>query len=300
MKTTTLLITAAVAVTAAPASRGQWVVSAPGMEARQDQKNIFDTLKYAWEQTKWAEKLATLHDTLTTVRQQLETVNQLKQAIGDPVAAIGLIDSGLFSEYLEDSGVTDTLGELADIAGEGAALSATIGQLFEPIDLSRWTDLSGAVTFDGIASFRDPGDPLKRFRAVENGYSRFEILIGRAQNKRRVLNQQIARLNTQLKGAKDDAEVQKLVGSLATAQSALDDIDYIVNTADHQVEMLHVLNENRRQAEEVAAEEISRQRHRDLAQLAIEADAEAVLPEADIALPNPDLNLPNPDFPPGF
>jgi hypothetical protein len=257
--------------------------------------------KYAWEQTQWADTLATLHSTLTTVQQHLETANQVKQAIGDPVAAIGLIDNGLFSQYLEESGVTDTLGELVRIAAEGAELSATIGQLFEPIDMSRWKDLSGATAiFDGAASFRDPSDPLKRFRAVENACSRFEILIGRAQNKRKVLNQQIARLNTQLKSAKDDAEVQKLVGSLATAQSALDDVDYMVNTADHQVEMIHTLNENRKEAEEVAAEDISRQRNRDLAQLAIEADAEALLPEADIALPNPDLNLPNPDLPPGF
>ena len=135
---------------------------------------------------------------------------------------------------------------------------------------------------------------------MENAYSRFEILIGRAQNKRRVLNQQIARLNTQLKGAKDDAEVQKLVGSLETAQAALTDLDYVSESAAREVEMLHTLNENRREEEEVAAEEISRERNRELAQLAIEADAEALLPEADIALPDPDLNLPNPDLATGL
>src|SRR6476660_2440123 len=161
-------------------------------------KNIFDQLKYAWEQTQWADKLATLHNTLTTVQQHLETANLVKQAIGDPVAAIALIDNGLFSEYLQDSGIGETLGELIDITREGAELSATVQELFSPIDMSGWKNLSGDMTasFDGIASFRDPSDPLKRFRAVENAYSRFEILIGRAQNKRRVLNQQIARLNT--------------------------------------------------------------------------------------------------------
>ena len=261
-------------------------------------KNIFDALKYAWEQTQWADKLATLHTTLTTVQQHLETANLVKQAIGDPVAAIALIDNGLFSEYLQDSGIGETLGELIDITREGVELSATVQQLFSPIDMAGWKNLSGdmTATFDGIASFRDSSDPLKRFRAVENAYSRFEILIGRAQNKRRVLNQQIARLNTQLKGAKDDAEVQKLVGSLETAQAALTDLDYVSESAAREVEMLHTLNENRREEEEVAAEEISRERNRELARLATEADAEALLPEADIALPDPDLNLPNPDF----
>ena len=299
---TTIIVTSIAAALVPPAAQAQLVVAAPGVEARQDVKNIFDQIKYAWEQTQWADKLATLHSTLTTVQQHLETANLVKQAIGDPVAAIALIDNGLFSEYLQDSGIGETLGELIDITREGAELSATVQELFSPIDMSGWKNLSGdmTATFDGIASFRDSSDPLKRFRAVENAYSRFEILIGRAQNKRRVLNQQIARINTQLKGAKDDAEVQKLVGSLETAQAALTDLDYVSESAAREVEMLHTLNENRREEEEVAAEEISRERNRELARLAIEADAEALLPEADIDLPDPDLDLPNPDWPPGF
>ena len=288
-----VLILAAVTLTAVPFLSAQVVVTAPGVEIRQDQKNVFDILKYTWEQAKWAEKLATLHNTLTTVREHLETANQVKQAIGDPVAAIALIDNGLFSGYLEESGIADTLGELADIAREGGELSATIGQLFEPINLSSWQYLATDTrrSFDGIASFRDRDDPLKRFRAVENAYSRFEILLGRAHNKRKVLNRKIARLNDQIKGAADDAEVQKLVGSLAAAQAALDDIDYLTDSTASQVQMLHVLNQNRTQAEEVAAEEISRERNRELARMAAEAEAEIELP---------DFSAPNEDLPPGF
>jgi hypothetical protein len=265
------------------------IVSDPIAEEALIQKNIFDKLKYAWEQAQWADKLATLHDTLITVRQHLETANLVKQAIGDPVAAIALIDNGLFSDFLQDSGITDTLSDLAGIAQEGVQLSATIQELFQPIDMSAWSNVSTLASFEGITSFRDSSDPLKRFRAVENAYSRLEILIGRAQNKRRALNLQIARLNSQLKNARDDAEVQKLVGSLATAQTALDDIDYVSASAHRQVEMLHVLNQNRQAEEEIAAEEISRKRNRELARLA--AEAEAALP---------DFNEPNPDLPPGF
>lgn len=136
------LLIVAVIVASFPAAHAQWTVAAPGVEARQDQKNIFDVLKYTWEQAKWAEKLATLHSTLTTVQQQLETANQVKQAIGDPVAAVALIDNGLFSGYLEESGIADTLGELADIAREGGEISATIGQLFEPIRMDSWKNLA--------------------------------------------------------------------------------------------------------------------------------------------------------------
>ncbi len=288
-----LIFFAIVLSAAVPALQAQWTVVAPGVEARQDQKNIFDILKYTWEQAQWAEKLATLHNTLTTVREQLETANMVKQAIGDPVAAIALIDNGLFSGYLEDSGIGDTLGELAGIAQEGAELSATVQDLFQPINLDSWKSLALNTTrsFDGIASFRDSDDPLRRFRAVDNAFSRFEILLCRAQNKRKVLNRQIARLNTQLKGAQDDAEVQKLTGSLTTAQSALEDLDSMVETARGQVELIHTLNDNRAQAEEVAAEEISRTRNRELARMAAQAEAELQLP---------DFTAPNEDLPPGF
>jgi hypothetical protein len=88
-----------------------------------------------------------------------------------------------------------------------------------------------------------------------------------------------------LKNAKDDAEVQKLAGSLQAAETALIDLDDMTDTAHQQMESLQVLNENRKEQEEVAADEISRE----LARLAAEAEAEL-----------PDFNEPNSDLPPGF
>ena len=283
----TLLISAAAAVSTVPTVHSQIVVAAPGVEARQDHKNIFDALKYAWERAQWADKLATLHSTLTTVREHLETANLVRQAIGDPVAAIALIDNGLFSDYLQDSGIADTLTDLAGIAAEGVQLSTTIQELFEPINISAWMEAS--VPFDGVASFRDPRDPLGRFRAVENAYSRFEALLLQARSKRQTLKSQIARLNIQLKNAKDDAEVQKLAGSLQAAEVALIDLDDVADTAHQQMESLQVLNQNRKEQEEVAADEISRERNRELARFAAEAEAEL-----------PDFNATNSDLPSGF
>jgi len=287
----TILITASAAAFAAPQAHAVLgvgdVVSDPVAEEALVQKNIFDQLKYAWEQTQWAEKLATLHNTLTTVQQQLQTANQVKQAIGDPAAAVGLIDNGLFSGYLQKSGITDTLSDLAGIAAQGAQLSGTIQELFQPIDLKAWKNLG--TSFEGVTSFRDSSDPLKQYRAMENAYSRFQEMLLQAQSKRVTLKGQMAQLNEQLKGAKTDAEVQKLVGSLATAQAALGDLDSMVETAHSQVESLHVLNQNRREEEEVAADEISRERNQESARIAAQA-------EADL----PDLSLPNDDLPPGF
>jgi hypothetical protein len=287
----TIIITASAAMLAAPHAHAVLgvgdVVSDPVVEQATIQKNIFDQLKYAWEQVQWADKLETLHNTLTTVQQQLETANQVKQAIGDPAAAVGLIDNGLFSGFLRNSGIADTLSDLAGIAAQGAQLSGTIQELFRPIDLSAYKNLD--ASFEGIASFRDPKDPLKQYRAMENAYSRFEELLLQARSKRVTLKGQIAQLNAQLKGAKTDAEVQKLVGSLATAQTALGDIDSMVETAHSQVESLQTLNQNRKEEEEVAAEEISRERNQESAKLAAQAEADM-----------PDLTLPNDDLPPGF
>jgi len=286
-----VIITASLAALAAPHARAVLgvgdVVSDPIVEQAAVQKNIFDQLKYAWEQTKWAEQLNDLANTLTTVRQQLETANQVKQAIGDPAAVAGLIDNRVFSGYLRNSGIADTLSDLAGIAAQGAQLSGTIQELFRPIDLSAWKNLS--VPFDGAASFRDSNDPLKQYRAMENAYSRLEELLLEARSKRTTLKGQIAELNTQLKGAKTDAEVQKLVGSLATAQTALGDLDSMVETANGQLASLHALNQNRREEEEVAAEEISRERNRQSAKLAAQAEANL-----------PDLSLPTESLPPGF
>lgn len=259
MKNITTLITV-LTIAAAPIAHAQLVVAAPAMEARQDQKNIFDTLKYAWEQAQWTEKLGTLHTTLTTVQEQLETANQVKQAIGDPAAVIGLIDNGLFSDYLNDSGVLTSLESLNDIMSETMTLADTIQNLFSPIEIGNFTDLE--VAFHGSHSFRDRNDPLKPFRTVNNAYTKLEKLLSDANTERSNLNRQIARFNDQLKGAADDAEVQKLVGSLTTAQAALDDLDAVTSTAQHQVELLHVLNENRAAEEKVAAEEIHFERER--------------------------------------
>jgi hypothetical protein len=114
-------------------------------------------------------------------------------------------------------------------------------------------------------------------------------LLLKARSKRETLKGQIARLNTQLKNAKDDAEVQKLAGSLQAAETALIDLDDMVDTAHQQMESLQVLNENRKEEEEVAADEISRERNQELARLAAKAEAEL-----------PDFNEPNSDLPPGF
>ena len=254
-------------------ARAQWVVSDPVVEQATMAKNVFDQLKYAWEQTQWAQQLSSLAQTLDTVKSELEVAQQVKQAIGNPAAISGMIQSGLFSSYLRNSGITDTLSDLSNITQQGARQSTAIQQMYRPIDLNAYKRIE--TPFEGTASFRDEEDPLKQFRAVENAYSNLQEMLQQAQSKRRELNIQIAALNDQLKGAQDDAEVQKLQGSLTTAQTSLKDLDGITDGAEHQVKLLHMLNENRAASEAIAAAEISRARNRESAKMGSDAEASA-------------------------
>ena len=254
-------------------ARAQWVVSDPVVEQATMAKNVFDQLKYAWEQTQWAQQLSSLAQTLDTVKSELEVAQQVKQAIGNPAAISGMIQSGLFSYYLRNSGITDTLSDLSNITQQGAKQSTAIQQMYRPIDLNAYKRLE--TPFERTASFPAEEDPLKQFRAVENAYSNFQDMLQQAQSKRRELNIQIAALNDQLKGAQDDAEVQKLQGSLTTAQTSLKDLDGIMDGAEHQVKLLHMLNENRAASEAIAAEDISRARNRESAKMGSDAEASA-------------------------
>ena len=275
-----------VLLAAVTSARAQWVVSDPAVEQATMAKNVFDQLKYAWEQTQWAQQLSSLAQTLDTVKSELEVAQQVKQAIGNPAAISGMIQSGLFSSYLRNSGITDTLSDLSNITQQGARQSTAIQQMYRPIDLNAYKRIE--TPFEGTASFRDEEDPLKQFRAVENAYSNFQEMLQQAQTKRKELNIQIAALNDQLKSAQDDAEVQKLQGSLTTAQTSLKDLDGIMDGAEHQVRLLHMLNENRAATEAIAAEEISRARNRETAKMGADAEASA----AKSGSPS--------DMPPGF
>ena len=196
---TTIIVTSIAAALVPPAAQAQLVVAAPGVEVRQDAKNIFDQIKYAWEQTQWADKLATLHSTLTAVRQHLETANLVKQAIGDPVAAIALIDNGLFSEYLQDSGIGETLGELIDITRRASSFPEV--QRCSPSNvgleksLGRYRPVRG-IRRSGSAPLRSRGG--KSYSALKSSSD------GRRTNGG--FYQQIARLN-QLKSKTRETEL---------------------------------------------------------------------------------------------
>ena len=220
----------------------------------------FNQIKWSWEQAQWAEKLQTLQSTLQTTQRHLNTINAVKYAIGDPASVTGgLIDPQTFTSLVEWNGIPSTLSSIQRLLARGSYASDTIQQLYnEPIDIDRFVRSN---SYTGISSFRDPKDPLKRYRAIENAYAEYENSIQQAQKKRIILNQQIARLNNQLKGAKTDAEVQKLQASLLASQSALTSLDQMEAQGGERVKMLIKLNENREKMEMAADNEITKKRN---------------------------------------
>ena len=74
MKTHPIAVIVAGASIIVPSAHAFWgvgdVLYDPAVHESVVQKNIFDQVKYAWEQAQWADKLATLHHSLTTLREQ--------------------------------------------------------------------------------------------------------------------------------------------------------------------------------------------------------------------------------------
>ncbi len=218
----------------------------------------FQQGKLFWEQAEWGKKLLLLENTLQTTQQHLQTMNYVRSAIGDPSSvAGGYIDRYTFSSLLDYNKIPQTLWDIQRLLARSRNASNTIRSLYDEdqIDIDKYVRSN---RYTGISSFRDSKDPLKRYRAVENAYAEYEDSIQQAQKKRIILNQQIAQLNGQLKGAKTDAEVQKLQSSLIASQTALSSLDQMEDNSAERIKLLMVLNANREKMEQAAYGEINR------------------------------------------
>ncbi len=218
----------------------------------------FQSAKARWEEIQWANQLRTLENTLRTTQQHLQTINYVRSAIGDPKSVVGgYIDSYTFAGLLNYNNIPNTLWDIQRLIARSRYASETIRSLYDEdqIDIDKYVRSN---SYTGINAFRDPKDPLKRYRAVENAYAEYEKNIHEAQKKRIELNRQIANLNSQLKGAKTDAEVQKLQASLLASQAALTSLDQIEANSAERLRLLMALNDNREKMEHAAYAEINR------------------------------------------
>ncbi|PWU10193.1 MAG: hypothetical protein C5B47_02520 [Verrucomicrobia bacterium] len=218
----------------------------------------FQSAKARWEEIQWGKQLLFLENTLRTTQQHLQTVNYVKAAIGDPKAVVGgYIDAHTFSGLLNYNNIPRTLWNIQTLLARSRYASETLRGLYGDgeIDIEKYVRTN---SYTSISAFRDPKDPLKRYRAIENAYQEYEKNIREAQKQRSLLNQQIANLNSQVKGAKTDAEVQKLQASLLASQTALSSLDQMEANSAERLKLLMALNDNREKMEQVAYAEINR------------------------------------------
>lgn len=272
----TLVLAMAGAVFIVRLANAQLVVAAPAVEAAVTtgnvHKSIFDHLKYAWEQTQWADKLATLHDSLVTLNDHLETAIAVKNAIGDPTQIVGLLDEEILGGALSESGIAETFQELGSLVQEGASTASAVQELLgSPIDLRGWQN---AASLNGLSMNRfNGGTPMQKYILVENAFGKYQAVLTSGSRRTSQMRAEIRRLQNKLAGARDDAEVQKISGSINAANAALNDIDNSMQAAAEQVKITRALAENRKEAEVDAY---------------YQAHAEAL----EGQLPEPDLNAP--------
>ncbi len=218
----------------------------------------FQQLKWNAEQIKWVDQLRTLENTLQTTQQQLQAINYVRSAIGDLKAVVsGYIDAYTFSNLLNYNNIPNTLWDIQRLIARSRHASETIRSLYDDaeIDIERYVQSN---SYTGMSAFRDSNDPLKRYRAIENAFTEYEKNIDEVQKNRVLLDKQILQLNSQLKGAKTDAEVQKLQASLLASQTALSSLDQMEANSEERLKLLMALNENREKMEQAAYAEINR------------------------------------------
>jgi hypothetical protein len=223
------------------------IVSDPIVEEATVQKNIFDQIKYAWEQTQWADKLATLHNTLMTVRDNLEVAIRVKNAIGDPSQIVGLLDEALLDGTFSETGITQTFQELGGLVTEGATVGTELKILLgQPISLNAWMN---AGRQGGFRALTYNPDPLAKYRAVEYAYQRYNTQLQISSARAQQMRTQIRTLQTRLGTATTDAETQKIQGSLISADAALEDLEGSIRLSSDQINIARTLAENRRDQE---------------------------------------------------
>jgi hypothetical protein len=236
-----------------PSGQAFWgvgdIVSDPIVEEATTQKNIFDQLKYAWEQAQWADKLATLHNTLVTVQQDLQIAIMVKNAIGDPTQIVGLLDEMVLGGMLSDTGILDTLNELGGLVQTGGNIAMQLQYLGTPIDLAGWKNAARGGSF---YAFTYNADPLAKYRAVEFAYQRYNSQLQSSVYRAQYMRGQLNRLQSRLNSASTDAEVQKVKGSLTTADAALQDIETAIKLSADQVQVARMLAMNRQDQEREA------------------------------------------------
>lgn len=267
----------------------------PQMEVFDSVEHALQTVKYTWEQAQWAEKLALLKSTLDQARQYVQLANEMKMVVGDPSQVVGLIDSKFLDGALSDLGIGSFIQDLQQIGGEITALTNEASTLFEPIDVSAWSD--PVVASQILSKLQNPAYRLERYKMMEHSITRFDELQQKINTR---INQQrvaLATLTKKLESAKDDAEVQKAQAQIQIAQEVLRSLESELEKARQSMRDQATLIANRDQMEQLAIS-AAYPTQLDYYQASSAAASRALLTGQRISVPL--LNLPSTNAGPGI
>lgn len=261
--------------------------SAGQMEVFDSIQHALQGVKYAWEQSQWAEKLALLKSTLDQARQTVQLANEMKQVVGDPSQVVALIDQKFLDGALSDLAVGAFIQELQQLGAEIMALTNEAATLFEPIDVSAWNDPATAHLL--ITKLQNPAYRLERYKMMEHSIGRFEELQKKINARIAQQRTALSMLSQKLLAAKDDAEVQKAQGQIAVAQEVLRSLEGELDKARQGMRDQAAFIANRDQMEQLAVN-ASYPAQMDFYQASVASASRALLTGATITVPPLELS----------
>lgn len=232
-------------------SISQLPVTDVGSQGLISAQTVQQAANWAEELTKWAEQLKGMMDQLTTLKQNLQTAQQQLQTVTDMKMAQGLasavnIDTGLIQGQLSSSGLNNSLADLSKLGEQIQGASDFISKVYKPVDTDNPQESVN----------QEDKEPFLKYEMVEKAFSNYEKVTQATSTQSDALKKEIAKLQSQLQSAPDDATVQKIKGSLQGAEAALIALESQNTKAAEQVKIIHMLNENnekkQKEAEDLA------------------------------------------------
>jgi len=216
---------------------GQWVVYDPSVHAQ-------TVLNGAQDLAKFVEVINNQVSQIEKLQAQLASLDHYIDLFGNPAkASPGALKS--LSNDLRKSEVGQTF-EAIEAAADGAEAFSAIG-IFHSIGESFSTP--------GEKKVERTAEAYKPVVAIRKATENFAAVISDASQRRVELKAQIATTTDELKGARTDAEVQKLNGTLFALNAALESTDQEIHQAVASTIVQDIANRNDAERQERARKE---------------------------------------------
>ncbi len=212
---------------AAP-TRAQWVVYDPTSNIQQ----IIDT---AQEIAKYVEMIENQVQQIEALKNQLNEFKHYEDLFGDPKRVV-LSTVKPLTDDLRKTEVGQTLTVLEGTVNASQAMLYNASGLFQNVGTTFTTPDRKKIT-----RLEAPYLPVAAVQKTTDNY----LTVSKDAAARRIaLKDEIAATTDQLKAAKTDAEVQKLIGVLIGLSAALNNTDYEINQASASALVQDAANRN--------------------------------------------------------